>query len=207
MENNTETNKKIGMFIVILLVAFGVLLLFMFTKGLKEKKSLNKEMETTRVITQEKEPTPTEVDRLKNTKGQGLSSMKIDKATYTTKDIVFVTVNLDSLNKNVVGFDLIVKYDPQKLDYMRAVVLNNSFNLISRKNKGELILTGLKKLKAKDATVFSNSGLVKVSFQPKTKGETNVSVVSKMGKDISQFVTDKSVPYAIQSSSVRINIK
>lgn len=125
---------------------------------------------------------------------------------YPMTSNITVTLTGSSDNKDIVGYDALVKYDPAFLDVVSVTSANPSFQISTFRKTNGLSITGTKSLSVKTSTVFQSSTLVTVVFKPKSRGNTMVSVVSNEGKESSKFIDTSSTILVPQVEPITLAI-
>ena len=103
-----------------------------------------------------------------------------------------VTVDLmgDSNNKKVGGYDVVLSYDPKKIEFVSAVSGLSDFKIYAS-NKGEYIVFTAVQSLSSQAMVFQKTKLATLNFRPLKIGKISLSLRSSTDKYSTDFVTDK----------------
>lgn len=168
----------------------GLIVLFILLAVFISRKQLQK----TAVL----QPTPQEqkvVPTIKPKQG----SITLKKATASN-----LTISLDSMGFDVVGYDVILTYDPQQLEIVQASSLLPEFTLFKIKRENYMVLTGAKKLSATAQTVLTNKDVINVTVKPKISGTISLNIMTQQGKETTKFVDDKSAIHYPQVGSINI---
>ncbi len=102
-----------------------------------------------------------------------------------------LTVTANSENQDVVGYDILVKYDQNAFAFVGATSLVPSFSVVPVAKDGLVSLTGSKSPSVKTPTVFSNTDIVRLTFTAKKKGTYDFSALSISGNQKSRLVDAK----------------
>jgi hypothetical protein len=109
--------------------------------------------------------------------------------SYTVGKEVAVFVTGDSQGKDVVGYDILLTYDPNILSVPVVTSSDTSFQVTSfTKKKGFVSITGTKTANNQSTNVFKNTQLVKLVFNATKKGTVNVAIKQQVNKEQTKFV-------------------
>lgn len=105
---------------------------------------------------------------------------KDGKTSYKAGDTVTLRLIAHSAGDTVTGYDAVVQYDREKMRFVKAVSVNDDFQLFADKNEpsAPLIITGVKKLASTTPVVFSDTVVAEFTF-----------IVAKGAGEESEFVT------------------
>ena len=106
-----------------------------------------------------------------------------------TSSVAFeLPVLLNSVGKDVTGFDAVVTYDSVMLTLDTVTRVREGFDIYPKKANGRVTVTGLKQLGNNTPAVFANTPVVKLRFTPKVKGTTTLRIQPTVEKDTSKIV-------------------
>lgn len=133
-------------------------------------------------------PTPTLIPypvkgRIHMKETNGLTRVPMGK---TAAIAVFAT----SENQDIVGFDLVVSYDAAAFDFVKVVSKLDTFKAYAYQRKGYVSISTAKSLQDTTKTVFSNTRLALVIFEPKKKGTYTFSL-DPVGNETTKFADSK----------------
>ncbi len=168
--------------LVIIIVSF-----FLFSKT-KEKNNLNQQTISPTLAIQPGEKTTPSTNKL--TKGE-ISFKTIEKNFEVNKLFPFV-IKVDSGKEQVVGIDVLIKFDKNKLKLLKAKSLLKEFDLYQSVVDDYLNLTLTKSLKAKEPIFLSQSDFIELQFMPLSKGNAFLDIAPKYQKRRTFFVNEKS---------------
>lgn len=129
-----------------------------------------------------------ELDSQSTVSTQGIMALQQKNDRVATGQSVEVTVSLDSDKKDVVGYDVLLKYDPDAVDFVNTSSLIPSFSAVPVARDGLVSVTGYKALGANDPTVFSNTPVLRFVFTAKQKGTHTFSVLPSSGKQKTRII-------------------
>lgn len=96
----------------------------------------------------------------------------------------------NSSGKNIVGYDIVLNYDPQVFEFVRAESLLNSFKVHAFDKNDYLILTGVRSLSS-EPVPLTDTKMISLVFKAKISGPQNLSPVRLFENDKTDFITDK----------------
>jgi len=184
MDNIQEKNK---IFIYLLVIFFAIFIgsgIFL----LVNKKTANKEQQSvsTQTIKQEELLIPSEIPK------KGLVNLKATgSGPYLLTDQLIIDLFADSNGENVTAYDVLVKYEPLAFDFIKAVSLDQAFQVYSFKKDDRLTLTVVKTSQDQTPSVFVEKPVVRLSFKPKKSGEFDFAILNSFGKETTKFVNEK----------------
>lgn len=184
MDNIQEKNK---IFIYLLVIFFAIFIgsgIFL----LVNKKTANKEQQSvsTQTIKQEELLIPSEIPK------KGLVNLKATgSGPYLLTDQLIIDLFADSNGENVIAYDVLVKYEPLAFDFIKAVSLDQAFQVYSFKKDDRLTLTVVKTSQDQTPSVFVEKPVVRLNFKPKKTGEFSFSILTSFNKETTKFVNEK----------------
>ena len=104
--------------------------------------------------------------------------------------VVSVELVADSSGKNIGGYDVVLNYDPKKIEFVSAVSNLSDFKIYSNNNGNFLTLTAVQSL-SNQAVVFKEARLATLNFRPLKTGKISLSLRSSTDKYLTDLVTDK----------------
>jgi len=202
MENN-DTGKK-NIFIYLMVVFFALFFgtgIFLMLSNNKNKAETNEEMTT---IKEEKMIIPTEVP----TTGEftlTTSNLKLSLANQ-----INVSLNANSKDNSIVGYDVILYYDTQAFDFVEAKSLLPDFTIYSFKKSNYVTLTSVKSPSATAPTVLGSATsaqpIASLIFKAKTVGKYDLSLRSTQGAEKTKMVTDNTDILVPKLSDLQIEV-
>lgn len=139
---------------------------------------------------------------------EGTATLKTSDAAarYAKGATISVEVLADSNGSDVVGYDLLVSFDTDKMDFVAVTSLSPDFKIYKLVRSGGVTLTGTKQLTIKTPTVFANAKIAILTFRSKVKGVATVGITSNEGKEVTQFVDGKSKNHRPQTNQISLEI-
>ena len=98
---------------------------------------------------------------------------------------------VDSNGENVTAFDVVVSYDPVSVAFIKADSSDQNFKVYSYKKDNRLTLTVVKTGLSSNPSVFKGEEIIKLVFNPKTKGDFSFKVLNSFEKETTKFVNEK----------------
>jgi len=181
MEERNVAVKKI--FVYFLVVFFAVFIGTSIFLVLNSKKpQLAKETITTTATVPTVIPT------------QGSFNLELsgnEKISLPTGKEVNIDLIADSNQKNIVGYDLVLSYDPLAFDFVKATSNLPNFKIYSYKKDSYLSFLATKNLQSQTSAVFTQTKIASLSFKPLKAGRYSFTLKPLMGQDKTDLVTDK----------------
>lgn len=119
--------------------------------------------------------------------GRGVFTLtaKAAKPAYVAGDILTLVLTASSDNQVVSGYDAVLTYDEERLQFITAKNLQIDFETFVKDRPGApLFFTGVKKISAQKPMVFDQTVLAELTFGVKLKVENNLEVVNQKPIDI-----------------------
>lgn len=117
------------------------------------------------------------------------------KESYGLSETVAIDLEAGSSGKNIVGYDVIVFYDPLSFDLVEAKSALPDFTVYTYNRGNYLLLTAVKSLSSTTATVLgtdkTNQKIATITLKPKKAGKFNFSLRNSAGSDKTDLVTDQ----------------
>ena len=102
---------------------------------------------------------------------------------------VLAIIQADSSEKDIVGFDILLTYDPAILDVPTVTSMNSHFQIASfTKKRGFVSVTGTKSSVNQGTNVFTNTPLVKLTFSPLKVGSVDISIQQQVNTEKTKFI-------------------
>lgn len=196
MENNN--NRKI--FTYLLVVFFAVFVGSGLFLVINNKKSATTEQAASTSSMQKIAVIPT----------VEMSNGYINLKNYLTSNKLSSPVSLNlvasSNGENITAFDTLISYDPLSFDFVKAESLDSNFKVYSYKYNNSLTLTVAKTGSSTIPSVFSDTKIVNLVFQPKKTGQFTFKVVPSVGKETTKFVNDQTKVIYPSLNEVKVTI-
>ncbi len=186
---------KIMLYIVVFIVCFGLAILLM-TSGSKKNGLLPGLKNTSVTNTQT------------NTTGWMNVAVVSPKAQYAVGQDIELTVNADSSNVPVTGYDLLFSYDPASISVMSVTSSDPTFDVFTFNNSNFVSVTGTKKLSISSQTAFMNSPILSITVRAKKAGMTPVVITPQLGPEKTKMVDNKAqIVYPKLEQSLQLNVQ
>ena len=200
MENNAEKNNIFIYLLIVFLAIFfgtGVFLIMSSSKA----KPTNQAGATTAAITKEGEMVvPTSVPT------EGNLTLLADKEVVKNNNNFIVTMTANSGQKNIVGYDMVLYYDPASMEFVKAESLLPDFQIYPYKKDNYIVITAVKSLQSQSLSVFSGNKILSFTFTGKKIGKNNLSLRSSIGNEKTKLMTDKTETLNPKLSDLQIEI-
>ncbi len=176
----TQGNQTLKFF---LLAATGILIVAgVYVYSVSRQTATTQKAATTEQV--ETVPTVVETSTMEGKQmqtGDGSMLLQVkDNQTVVVGDSVTVSV-LASTVDPIVGFDVVLNFDPQRLSYLGVQNQIEAFLLVPTSERGQVIVTGTKKLLIKEAQTVNNVSLVQVTFKAVSAGQAPFSLAFTKG--------------------------
>jgi hypothetical protein len=186
----------IGIFLVVLIIA-GIL--YFASKTRKKGVFVNKVPTVTPIISPVEEIT-------KSTKG--VLTFRSEEDNFEINKPFSLIITADSAQEQVVGMDILIKFDKNKLKLLSTHSLQNQFSIYHSTVDDYLNLTLVKNLNANDPVYFSQTKIVELQFLPLIKGNTYLELIQELKNRKTFFVNEKSEIFFLKlPGKLLINIK
>lgn len=161
MEQQTKGHKLIYIIVMVFALLFFIWLVFYL--GSRSKTS-NLKGGMSSIITSY----PTAPIVLGN--GKIYLKTKDGKNTYAVSEQINLVVYASSDEKSITGYDVVINYDPKKVKFIINNNLLSNFQIFPYDGKGKFMLTGIKNISSNVSSVFVNTALTEIVFQPLVSG-------------------------------------
>lgn len=142
---------------------------------------------------------------------EGSLSLTTKTDSYTVSDTVTVDLAGQSQGKNIVGYDVIIYYDPLSFEFVEVKSSLSDFKIYSYNRGNYLLLTAVKSLDSQAPTVLGTADksqpMASVSFKPKKPGKFNFSLRQSAGQDVTDLVTDQTEVLIPTLTDLSVEIK
>lgn len=181
-----ENKNKI--FIYLLVIFFAVFIgTGIFLVANNKKTAINEQAASTSIIKEEKMIIPTAEPI------QGSLNLKLENEETSLSRDKELKIDLvaDSNEKNIVGYDLVLSYDPLAFDFVKVTSNLADFKIYSYKRNGYLSFLATKSPQSQKSSVFTQTKIASLVFRPMKTGKYSFSLKPLIGKDKTDLVTDK----------------
>ncbi|OGK12653.1 hypothetical protein A3C98_03230 [Candidatus Roizmanbacteria bacterium RIFCSPHIGHO2_02_FULL_37_15] len=128
------------------------------------------------------------------------TSGQVDKAL----DLEIVA---DSSGSTIVGYDIILKFEPDQVEIISATSLLPDFSVFPIERSDHYIVTGAKKLDSDEPSVFANTQILRLTVMPKVTGSLNLKLIDAIDLEKSQMVDNESKILTPQLGEVTLEIE
>jgi len=186
MENNQPANK-IFIYLSVVFLAFfvgtGIFLVLNNKKSPAEKEVIT----TSSTIKQEKMIIPT----VKPAQGSLNLTPENKEISLSGDKELIIDLVADSNEKNIVGYDLVLSYDPLAFNFIKATTDLVDFKIYSYRRDNYLSFLAAKSPQSQTLSVFTQTKIASLVFRPLKAGKYSFSLKPLIGKDKTDLVTDK----------------
>ncbi len=175
-----ENNPKNNIFVYILVIFFAVFVGSGVFLMMNNKKINNKEQAAT---------TSNVIPTTMPTKG--FINLKNNSTINKVNNPLNLGLAVESNGENVTAFDVVVSYDPVSVAFVKADSSDKNFKVYSYKKDNRLTLTVVKTGLSSNPSVFKGEEIIKLVFNPKTKGNFSFKVLDSFEKETTKFVNEK----------------
>lgn len=204
METGNKNNKVMIYLLVVFFALFVGTSIFLLVNN-KSQTSSEKEIETTPTSVEEQEASAVSFEEEK----QGSLDLTIDTETTSFPINKEITVGLKagSMEKNIVGYDVVIVYDSSAFEFVKATSLLADFNIYTYKNDGYLSLLGTKIPQSKTPSVFNETKIVNLVFKPLKAGQFDLSLKTSFDKDKTDLITNETEVLVPALNELNIEVK
>lgn len=185
LHNKPHEHRTLLILLICIMVTFvllGIVLVSQKTQKDKDKSmavsSINNPTQPT--IT----PTPTLIPYAK--KGVMKLYTENNVLRFPVGQEVTMGVLASSEKSDIVGFDIVLSYDQNVLEFTSANSQLNSFKAYSYPRTDYVSITMIKSLQETNSTVFDNTDIAQLRFKALKKGTTSIELTAK-GNDSTKF--------------------
>lgn len=207
MDPQTQTNPVVAkqlpvmkLLLLSLVIVFAVLLFVLYSSQKEKNLEESSKVATSQnpsVVTETVAPIPTE----------GVFSLTAGQSAVAVNMPVTVILQADSNGKAVVGYDLILQYDPAGLEITGATSLLPDFTVYPIKSADHYSVTATKKIASKDPSVFSETAVLQLVVTPKKTGNHTLQLISTLGNEKTQMVDETTKVIYPAVSEITLEVK
>lgn len=137
-----------------------------------------------------------------------MTLMTADGGTsYSVGDTIDLKVTGDSKGADINGFDVLIGYDPAKMEVVSVQSAKPEFQLFKFPNPTYVSLTATKLLTINSATVFTGDSLVDIKMRAKKAGTNEVQLLSTQGRERTKMVDNQASIMIPSLNSVTLEVK
>lgn len=182
MDSTTHSVKVSRILMLIAVFAVLGVALFFIGKKVFNTVSTSGSTQTQVVIEPSVSPTPVVMRE---------AVMKLSRVDSNVAKIgvpFIVSVNANSKESDIIGYDVVLQYDPTVLEFVSTNSMVSDFQIFNRVGIDTISVTGTKAVQAKQKTVFNGTGIVSFTFKPKKTTTTEIMLQGVRGKLKSKLV-------------------
>lgn len=200
--NNTDqhhaTVKRMHWYILVLILAFIGLAWFIFNNQY-DLASKFKDLNLIKDISNQS-------GFNKKSKGSLSIKSKEDLRRYRVGQLINLQVFGDSVGEDIVSFDVIVEYD--KSAFATPVIVTNlpQYIIVTSERDDYISITAAQSPGSDERSVFEESEVLNMTFNPLKIGKYTISIVSNKGEEATQFVSTSSQPLLPQISTFKVEV-
>lgn len=118
------------------------------------------------------------------------------QSTFSVGAVKMVAINMNTDGKNVLGYNLIIQYDPSQVTVGRVASAVPAFTATqTERTPGFIVIDGVKSSPDNTPVIFSNSPILNVPVTVKSAGTYSLSLVEKNDRDEAKFFDETMTPY------------
>lgn len=198
MENNHPTVKRIHWYILILTIAWLGLAWFIFNSqydllskliGLNPAKNISEQS----MFKTEKKGTIT------------LKSAE-DLRRYRVGQRINLQVLADSVGSDIVGFDLLFKYDKQAFSTPSVTTPLQGYTVVTAENENHFTITAVQVPGSENRTIFNGTEILKLVFNPLKVGTYEISIIPEVNPESTKFVSTESQQLIPQTATFKVEV-
>jgi hypothetical protein len=194
---NPENHNKHFLTIIFAVLSL-IFLLLIFSLVLRLRKTPPAQPPTTTQVS------PTQAPVIKE-KGSLTLKAKNNETVISQKNPITLYVYAASDNQPISGYDVILNYDSSIVEFLNHKNLQSDFQIFTKKERDKLIITGVKNLNSTNPTVFTDSSLVELTFQPKKLGQVNFSFeYTPNSKKDSNLITESTTEVLGKTQGIKL---
>ena len=211
---NQEGNKKIFKYLLVVFFAVFVgtgLFLLMSNKSKISPEIISTvkvdfpEEDTTVVVV----PTVPSATENAATTAAGSMTLETDLPDGQMKvgDMVEISLLADSGGKNIVGYDVVIYYDPLAFNFLRGLSKLSDYNIFTYKKGRYFTITGLKNLQSAPSPMTKANKLAALTFEATKAGKFEFELKQSNEKDKTDLITDKTEVLVPTLNQVMVDVK
>lgn len=130
-----------------------------------------------------------------------------EKLSYSKDETVVVFIKAFSEGKDITGYDMLIKVDPELFNLKSASSAISGFTVLPFEKGSYIAITAIKDIGQTGQSILNNTNVLKLEFSPKKQGESTISISLNEGKEKTQLIdTDVNVIIPqIGSSKIQVN--
>ena len=122
-------------------------------------------------------------------------------------DMVEISLLADSGGKNIVGYDVVIYYDPLAFNFLRGLSKLSDYNIFTYKKGRYFTITGLKNLQSAPSPMTKANKLAALTFEATKAGKFEFELKQSNEKDKTDLITDKTEVLVPTLNQVMVDVK
>jgi len=213
MENQEGNNKVFKYLLVMFFAVFVGTGLFLL---MSNKSKISPEIiSTVKVDFPEEDTTvvvvPTVPSATENAATTAAGSMTLETdlpdGQMKVGDMVEISLLADSGGKNIVGYDVVIYYDPLAFNFLRGLSKLSDYNIFTYKKGRYFTITGLKNLQSAPSPMTKANKLAALTFEATKAGKFEFELKQSNEKDKTDLITDKTEVLVPTLNQVMVDVK
>jgi hypothetical protein len=190
-----EKSKTVLIYLLVIFLAIfvGTSIFLIFNN----KKSPSVKKTTGTVVT---------IPTVKPTEGSLNLISEKEKISLSADKEVIINLVADSNEKNIVGYDLVLSYDPLAFTFVNATSNITDFQIYTYKRDNYVSFLAAKTVQSQTQVVFTQTKIASFVFRPLKTGKFNFSLKPLIGKDKTDLVTDKTEVFSPKLNELKIEV-
>lgn len=127
------------------------------------------------------------------------------KKIFNRGEKISLDLEASSMDKNIVGYDIILSYDPLAFDFVSVDTAISDYKIYSYKRDGYITLTAMKNLSSTPSPLKGK--IASLVFKSLKQGIFKFSLKPSIGLEKTNFVTDKTEVLNPELNEIDVTIK
>ena len=126
---------------------------------------------------------------------------------FVPDDEITVLIEGSATNAGIVGYDVVIPYNPEIMSYVKTQSNDERFILVANQKNNTLVITGVKKPEHKDRVMLSNSVLATITFKALHKAHYSLTPLFGLNKsNDTNLMSESGYDIAGKVQGIDINI-
>lgn len=187
-----ENAKKFRLILFLVFVLFAFVLFYLYQTSRKTEGGVN-------IVA------PTFVPTRATTGTFSLN--QVGDAQLTANKQFELDVVATSEGRSIVGYDLVLTYDPQAIEVVKAASLLEDFSIYPLKRADHYSLTATKKLASQTPTLLDSTPVLRLTLLARKAGSLQLTLVRQLGVEKTQMVDDKTQVLSPRVGKISLTIQ
>lgn len=198
MDQNHPTLKRIHWYILILTLAWIGLAWYIFNSQYDLMSKL---------IALNPVKNITEQSIFKSEKKGEISFKSVeDLRRYRVGQPINLQIIADSAGVDIVGFDLLLKYDSEAFSKPIATTTLQGYTVVTSEAEDHLSITAVQVPGSENRTIFNEDEILKLVFNPLKVGTYEISIIPEAGPESTKFVSTESKVLTPQTATFQVEV-